>query len=259
MSIPAEQTFRERETSLRPRYQGETLCQEPGENSDWHTHDFGQLISANYGSMYVGTPERLLLLSPAMAIWIPPDTKHWLRYVSANEMLYVDVNRTEARELGSDYRIISMSPLLNALFVATTADKSAEFATHHADALFDLLRYELVAAEEVPLSVVMPEDRRIHGLAQNALGNPGEIASVKEWLAGAPASRKTIERLFFTETSMSPSQWLRHVRILHSISMLAAGEKVSTVAFDMGYQSSSAFSYMFRQTLGVSPSDFFRK
>lgn len=74
-----------------------------------------------------------------------------------------------------------------------------------------------------------------------------------------PPSRKTIKRLFVSETGMTPSRWLRHVRILHAISQLATGEKVSSVAFNMGYKSSSAFSYMFRRTLGTSPSDFCRE
>jgi len=102
----------------------------------------------------------------------------------------------------------------------------------------------------------MPQDHRIAEIAEAALDDPGVIESVDTWLASAPASRKTIERLFVAETGMPPSQWLRHARVLHAISRLAAGEKVSSVAFDMGYSSSSAFSYMFRQTLGRSPSEF---
>ncbi|MFN4101501.1 MAG: helix-turn-helix domain-containing protein [Pararhodobacter sp.] len=58
---------------------------------------------------------------------------------------------------------------------------------------------------------------------------------------------------------MPPSRWLRQVRILHAVYQLAAGEKVSTVALNAGYESSSAFSYMFRQAIGLSPSFFCKK
>ena len=47
----------------RPLYFGETIKPELGESYDWHAHDFGQLISAASGSMYVGTPDRVLLLN----------------------------------------------------------------------------------------------------------------------------------------------------------------------------------------------------
>ena len=240
----------------RPRYLGETIRPEPGESYDWHTHDYGQLISAASGSMYVGTPDRVLLLSPAMAIWIPPDTEHWMRYGSDNVMLYVDVNREEASRLGTDCRVVAMTPLLGALFVATMPHGGDVRESRHTDALHILLRHELIAARDVPLSLAVPQDARVHALAQSALNDPGNVRSVDAWLADAPASRKTIERVFIAETGMPPSRWLRQVRVLHAVSLLAAGRKVSSVAFDMGYESSSAFSYMFRQTLGVSPSKF---
>ena len=243
----------------RPRYLGEIVSQEIGESHGWHTHEFGQLISASYGSMYVGTRNRVLLLSPAMAIWIPPDAEHWIRYASNNEMLYVDVNREEAKKFGTNSRIVAMTPLLSALMLATMPDVSSDHTRHHTDALHDLLRHELIAARDIPLSIAMPQDRRIHGMAQAALENPGSIASVDAWLMNAAASRKTIERLFLAETGMPPSRWLRHARILHAISQLAAGRKISSVAFDLGYESASAFTFMFRSTLGMCPSSFFRK
>ncbi|HIP78568.1 MAG TPA: AraC family transcriptional regulator [Kiloniellaceae bacterium] len=239
-----------------PRYLGEAVRPAPGEAYDWHAHDFGQLISAAAGSMYVGTPGRVLLLSPAMALWIPPGVEHWMRYGSNNEMLYVDVRQDEAENIGAESRIMAMTPLLSALISGTMPDDGTDRANDHDEALHDLLRHELVAAPDVPLSIAMPQDHRIRRFAEAALDDPGVIGSVDSWLAEAPASRKTIERLFVTETGMPPSRWLRHARILHAISRLAAGEKVSSVAFDMGYASSSAFSYMFRRILGRSPSDF---
>ena len=242
----------------RPRYLGEAVRPMPGEGSDWHSHDFGQLVSAASGSMYVGTRNRVLLLSPAMVIWIPPDVEHWVRYGSNNDMLYVDVNRDEARTLGAESRIMAMTPLLNALMAATLPEAISGRADHHVATLHDLLRHELIAAENVSLSIVMPSDRRIRGLAEAALDDPGMVGSVDVWLADAAASRKTIERLFIAETGMPPARWLRQARILHAVSLLAAGEKVSSVAFHLGYESSSAFAYMFRSTLGMTPSDFSR-
>ncbi|MEO1190098.1 MAG: helix-turn-helix domain-containing protein, partial [Pseudomonadota bacterium] len=129
-------------------------------------------------------------------------------------------------------------------------------ASEHKDTLHDLLRLELVAAVDVPLSIAMPQDDRISAIAEAAFSDPSIFTSVDSWLANAAASRKTAERLFISETGMPPSRWLRHARVLHAISKLAAGEKVSSVAFDMGYGSASAFSYMFRQTLGRNPRDF---
>ncbi|MEM7172756.1 MAG: helix-turn-helix transcriptional regulator [Pseudomonadota bacterium] len=256
MTKPNHHPLHDTEESPPPRYLGEAVKPPSGESYDWHSHHFGQLISAASGSMYVGTPGHVLLLSAAMVIWIPPGVQHWMRYGSNNEMRYVDVRHDEAEKIGSVCRVMAMTPLLGALMAETIPKNPKRRANDHDSSLHDLLRHELLAATDVPLSIIMPRDRRIRRIAQAALDDPGTIGSVEGWLADAPASRKTIERLFAAETGMPPLRWLRHARVLHAISRLAAGEKVSSVAFDMGYASSSAFSYMFRQTLGRSPSDF---
>jgi AraC-like DNA-binding protein len=256
MTNPTQHLLNDPGEARLPRYLGETVRPRSGESYDWHSHDFGQLISAASGSMYVGTPGHVLLLSPAMAVWIPPAVEHWMRYGSHNEMRYVDVRQDESVELGAACRVMAMTPLLSALISETMPGKATGRAKDHDGALHDLLRHELVTAPDVPLSIAMPQDHRIRRFAEAALDDPGVVESVETWLAEAPASRKTIERLFVAETGMPPLRWLRYARILHAISRLAAGEKVGSVAFDMGYASSSAFSYMFRRTLGRSPSDF---
>jgi len=241
---------------IRPRYIRDIESQEAGQDLGWHTHDFGQFFSAIRGSMYVGTRNRVLLLNPAMAVWIPPDVEHWLGYVSSNEIIYVDVNRAESDKLGTEARIVQMTPLLKVLMRVIPDSERSGFTKPHETALYDLLFHEILAARDIPLSIAMPQDRRISGLAQAALDQPGLIASVDQWLFGASASRKTIERLFIAETGMAPSRWLRQVRILHAVSQLAAGKKISSVALDLGYQSASAFTYMFRSATGLSPRAF---
>lgn len=256
MSNPKQHPWNDPRQSGKPRYLGETITEKPGQSYDWHNHEFGQLVTAASGSMYVGTPGQVLLLSPAMVIWIPPLVEHWMRYGSKNEMHYVDVPPGEAEIIGSNCRVMATTPLLNALISETMPEARTGRSQGHNEALFNLFRYELVSAPDVPLSITMPRDSRVRRFAEAALEDPGIFTSVETWLADVPASRKTIERVFAAETGMPPSRWLRHARILHAISRLAAGEKVSSVAFDMGYASSSAFSYMFRRSLGHSPSAF---
>lgn len=78
MTKPEQHLLTGNESIVGPRYLGELVRAKPGERYDWHAHDVGQLAYAASGSMYVGTPDRVLLLSPAMAIWIPPRIEHWM-------------------------------------------------------------------------------------------------------------------------------------------------------------------------------------
>ncbi len=47
------------------------------------------------------------------------------------------------------------------------------------------------------------------------------------------------------------------MRLLAALSRLAAQDPISVVALDLGYQSPSAFTAMFRRTLGCPPREFF--
>ena len=47
------------------------------------------------------------------------------------------------------------------------------------------------------------------------------------------------------------------MRLLHALRLLAAGQSVTTVALEVGYDSPSAFIAMFRRSLGATPGGYF--
>jgi AraC-like DNA-binding protein len=49
------------------------------------------------------------------------------------------------------------------------------------------------------------------------------------------------------------------LRLLHALRLLAAGESVTNVALESGYDSPSAFISMFRRELGTTPSRYHDK
>ncbi len=69
-------------------------------------------------------------------------------------------------------------------------------------------------------------------------------------------STRTLYRRFLRETGITFAQWKQQARLLESIRRLADGAPVTTVAPDLGYESPSAFSTMFRRALGVAPRAF---
>ncbi|PYX73830.1 MAG: hypothetical protein DMG78_07865 [Acidobacteria bacterium] len=56
---------------------------------------------------------------------------------------------------------------------------------------------------------------------------------------------------------MSLGKWRQQLRLLHSLQLLAAGEKISHAALEAGYSSPSAFIAMFRKALGTTPRRYF--
>ena len=73
----------------------------------------------------------------------------------------------------------------------------------------------------------------------------------------AGASKRTIERLFREETRLSLGKWRQQLRLMRSLQLLAAGEKISHAALEAGYSTPSAFIAMFRKALGTTPRQYF--
>jgi AraC-like DNA-binding protein len=55
------------------------------------------------------------------------------------------------------------------------------------------------------------------------------------------------------ETGLTFGAWRQQARVLEAMGRLGSGAPVTEVALDLGYESVSAFSAMFRRAAGTSP------
>jgi AraC-like DNA-binding protein len=107
-----------------------------------------------------------------------------------------------------------------------------------------------------PMHIPMPQTPRLRKICEAFLTDPASRDDIDEWAARAGLSRRTFTRLFRLETNMSVGTWKKQARLIEAVTRIASGASITSVAFDIGYESSSAFSAMFRQSLGTSPSAF---
>ncbi|APR78586.1 Transcriptional regulator, AraC family protein [Minicystis rosea] len=56
---------------------------------------------------------------------------------------------------------------------------------------------------------------------------------------------------------MTFGRWRQRLRIMEALKRLAAGQPVTTVALDVGYESPSAFIHAFKAVLGQTPKRYF--
>jgi len=87
--------------------------------------------------------------------------------------------------------------------------------------------------------------------------NPADSRVLEQWATEAGASARTLARLFQSETKMSFRAWRQQLRLMRALEMLAAGVQVTNVALDLGYESVSAFTAMFRRSFGTPPTRYF--
>jgi transcriptional regulator GlxA family with amidase domain len=120
----------------------------------------------------------------------------------------------------------------------------------------ELILDEVQAAPRLQLHVPMPRDARLMRLCERLIATPSGPVTIEDLAAEINVSGRTLARLFHRELGMSFGQWLRRMRLLLSLPRLAAGVSVLQVALEHGYDSPSAYSAMFRRTLGIAPTSY---
>lgn len=221
-----------------------------------HSHERSQLIYASAGVMSVITDSGSYVIPPQRAVWIPegvPHEAHCRTSVSLRT-LYI---KSDARPgLPSRCRVISVPNLLREL-ILEAVEIPIEYDIDGRDGrIMELILDEIIAIPEARLHVPMPSSRRLRRVCTDILDNPARNDVIDDLAAKSGCSRRTFTRLFRKETGMSFSSWRQHVRLLEATSRLAAGEPVTRVAFDVGYNSQSAFTAMFHRVFGSTPTDY---
>jgi AraC-like DNA-binding protein len=115
---------------------------------------------------------------------------------------------------------------------------------------------ELEQLPDAGMWLPRPNDPRAINFLAAARADPG--ASTARLAASVGSGRRTLERIFSTETHISLGAWRRRAHILDSLELLAAGASVTRTATAAGYTTPSAYVAAFRRELGVSPREFLR-
>lgn len=167
--------------------------------------------------------------------------------------LYVDAR---LGILGTDSRVINLAPLTRELISHAVRSAPMSLDSRENEATMTLLGERLAAESDSQLHLPLPADLVAKQVAMAMLADPS--LDIDVLLRGANANRRTIERRFASETSMTLGQWRRRARIVAAVGLLAQDESVTRVAVTVGYSSPSSFVAAFRSELGVPPREFMR-
>lgn len=220
-----------------------------------HEHDWGQVLYAMSGVMWVETPNEALVVPPQRAVWLPPGVPHGIRVVSDLEMRNIYLRPALAQTLESSVQVFEVAKLLRELIVSLVAEEDKD--SEYDNALVGLALLELKRAKRSLLKVPMPDDsdRRLMNVCQAVMIEPSIDVSFEQHAENAGASVRTLSRLFQGALGMGFAEWRRQVQLATAVAEIIQGVPVSTIARSMGY-SPSSFSDMFRRELGVAPSQY---
>ncbi|KJV27133.1 AraC family transcriptional regulator [Aquitalea magnusonii] len=228
-----------------------------GEDTPRHAHPTAQLLYAVEGVMVVSTALGQWIVPPTRGIWLPIDTWHQVRMISAVRMRTVYVRKDSLEGLPQECRVLAISPLLRELILAAMSIAVPYPPDSRDERLMKLLLDEIRSLPTLALSLPRPQSPALQGLCDVLLAEPADARSVEEWATQLAMDPRTLQRRFSRETGLSLGQWRRQARLIAALEKLACGASVLEVALDLGYASPSAFATMFKRELGVSPSSFY--
>jgi AraC-like DNA-binding protein/mannose-6-phosphate isomerase-like protein (cupin superfamily) len=225
-----------------------------------HSHRKAQLIYVVSGLITAEAAGGIWTVPPRCALWIPAGVAHVARTTGRIAVATLYVDPALAGPLRAQCGILFVQPLLRELIFRVIAGPPLypEGDTRE-DRLVSVLIDELQAAALEPLHLPMPTERRLRRLVETLLDDPALRFTIEEWGARVGASNRTLARLFQRETGMSFVRWRQQLHVGLALQRLAAGQSVTNVALDLGYESPSAFIAMFRRMLGTTPARYFNE
>ena len=221
-----------------------------------HSHPDDQLLFASHGVMTVRTQQGIWVVPPRRAVWIPADTPHSVATSGKVAMRTLYFLPRVRRELPRTCLVINVSPLLRELILHACEFPRLRKTASTERRIVEIIVDQLKAVESIPLQLPHPSDARALRVAKLLIASPGDERSLDALCADCGASKRTIQRVFLDETSMTFGKWRQQLRLLHAMQALASGEKVAVAAQESGYTSTSAFISMFRKALGTTPARF---
>lgn len=224
-----------------------------GERIALHMHAWAQVAYASRGVLRVAIESSTWMVPPSRAIWVPPNVPHEVFVIEDAYLRTLYVDESVVPNGLDACRVVEVSGLLREVIAAI----DTRGLTPTRERLLGALALdELTRSEPLPLSVPMPREKRLRALCEALLADPGNADPLEYWAASVGASTRTIARLFRYELGMSFSQWRQQAVLARAIPLLNQGRALSQIAHELGYQSQSAFSAMFRRAFGESPRAF---
>jgi AraC-like DNA-binding protein len=222
-----------------------------------HRHRRAQLVYAARGVMTVKTESGAWVVPPQRAVWMPAGMEHEVHCARTLAMRSLFIEPAAAAGMGQACRVVNVTPLLRELILRAVELPGLYDEAGPEGRLVALILDEVLNLETAPLHLPLPRDPHLAALTGALLDDPADRRGLDAWAAELGLSTRTLARRFQREIGMGFAAWRQQARLLQAVARLAEGASVTTLAYDLGYDTPSAFIAMFRRSLGVTPGRYF--
>ncbi len=227
-----------------------------GHRIDWHSHSWSQLLYATEGVLTVESRSACWIVPTHRGIWVPAGTEHSLKMHGRVFLQTVYLERHHARTADLTCSAFEIPRLMHELIVHVCDLGIVSGDTKENRTLIQFFTDQLERLNPFPLVIPMPQDERARRLAERIVDAPGSAESLADLSGESGASLRTMQRIFTEEVGVPLSRWRNQVKMFAAIQLLANGRSVTNIAFDLGFESVSAFVCSFRHYFGDSPGQY---
>ncbi len=224
-----------------------------------HRHaDRMQLICVTRGVLRVRSMSTMWLVPSGTALLIPAACAHEVVASDSVRLRAVNISPDRLTDVDSCL-VIELGQLIEAL-VAEVAKLPRDHAlSGPGSRLMDVLLDQIDSAPRRSLMLPRPQDPRAQRVADGLFNINGDKRTLESWGRHVGASRRTLSRIFESETGMSFREYRRQAQLQTAICLLSDGRPVARVADRLGYENSSAFIHAFKAATGLTPGQFAAK
>lgn len=222
-----------------------------------HAHSCAQLLYAIQGVMIIQAKRGKWVVPPSHGVWLEANMVHTVQMSGDVQMRTVFIKDCASENLPRNNCVVAIPPLLRELILAATKIPLLYNWNSRDGKLMSLLLDELKELAILPMHLAWPEDERIAQVCTWLSKYPADQTSVAQWATRVHVSEKTFHRLFNQQTGVTFGRWRQQTRLLLALEKIANGEKIVSIALELGYESQSAFAAMFKKHFGTTPSSFY--
>lgn len=230
-----------------------------GDISSIHRHRLGQVLHPASGIVLVKTQYGIWTVPAGRGVWIPALEAHEVDFLSDAYMhsIYLDSQFTES--LPKQCVAINIPKVLYELASYTANIQDSNDTENLAHSLAIVITRLTKDSLDKPLHIPVPTDKILNHIYTHLINQPSDQRTIEAWAATTGFSSRTLTRKLRQQTGMTFRRWRQQIRLVTALEKLSRNEKVTTVAYDVGYETTSAFINAFRQNFGETPKEFLKQ
>lgn len=230
-----------------------------GHIEDWHHHDRIQLVHTLSGVIRIQTLEGTWIIPPGRGVWLPANKFHALLASGDVHACGIFLTPDIRPNLINECRVVTISPLLKELIQSAMLIQSTIHPQSREERLLDLILDELELLHALPFNLPEPQNPKLQKLCHEIKKDLSQTWTLEGAAEYLHVSTKTLTRHFQKETHMHFSHWVRQARLMQAMIDLTLNKSIFNVALDLGYDSASAFSAMFKRETSLTPSEYIQQ